>query len=122
MLLTRHFEAEDRLRELEARGHRFTKIGRAPAVFDHSTRFSFAAPGFTSITWPANENQTSAPWPNIIIRGDTALVGAVLQRQDEFVVIRTIVLDARAVNQSAPSGPVHMNTGRNRSSVEPRIT
>lgn len=38
----------------------------------------------TSITWPANENRVSAPWPNIIISGATAYVGAIVTEEQMY--------------------------------------
>lgn len=69
--------AGNRMEALEAVGGRWCGAGWCVAsqadgiVADHAGRS-------VSITWPAEENQSSAPWPYVITSGEAALVGAVV--------------------------------------------
>jgi hypothetical protein len=78
-------QAGNRMEAMNAIGERFCRAEGGWCVNSQANGIVADHQGrSTSITWPANDNQTSATWPNIIISGDTALVGAIITENQMY--------------------------------------
>lgn len=77
--------AGNRMEALSANGERWCQADGPWCVTGQTNGLVVSRDGAnTSITWPANENHVSAPWPNIIISGETALVGALVTEEQMY--------------------------------------